>query len=1127
MDDPWAAPSWSAPDRQPSIPSIEPPPEHPASDPWTTPAVSGPGTPPSPRAPKLPTSPLKETESDLGWKESASWSADNSPVLAPIPTLPQSPVKLKDEAVEQDVWADDPVPLPGSPGVPSQSAVDVAMSVELPATPKVSTTPTFASPNRSILASSPLSPHRSGLPASSSHASLSEAVIGGFGGFESPTKAASPLSGIPKSPSFGDDFGGFAGFGASSSDYPWGPKPTVDSTRDNDGWGESDWEQPAFGRSTPDISATNIVPEETAAESGDEGWGSAAPREAVTRNLAREKEEDEWEEAQRKIRVTEERAPPDKIEEMKNQWTKLAEANMAGAVDLVKMTGAEELQYEQVIGKVFEDASERIRSLATIPPDINTYPPVLSSLVTHDRYTYALQRPNSDPESSLLHTASRAVRRPRRIDPIALSLATGEASWTTRSRLGEPDQDLEAAVGDTGDGKSKWSFWGRRPTAERKLTTGGGGALEVKPMTPTSTGSGADKPRPSTESKPPSLPASRAPSIAGPSSRAASPAPSILSAAPETQQPAAPQGPSAVSRFFGRLSRRPSSQPDSPTTPNAPAGSVDAKDLELSADDFSFLAEVPSMSTPPPGKGVADLLDMEPGANEPIKSLENLLNSKVAPLPKPLAPPSSGFSAPSYGGMGGERERKSSGKFVAKMKAPQPTDVDLLGGLDFASSTTSAVSPTSASSAVPAQGTGGSTWGDFESFMSSSPTSGSMPAPIKPSRSSTPAVVPPPHSPPPIIAPTAVGMPFAALSLQPPMAPSGISPASSVSPAPQLYHSVKTSTEMQGFGKAGTPRDEEPSGMLSPSAIVPAPDPATFAFNGGMLAPTEAAGMAASISPEPQMYVNLSTDLDLEGFGKEGTPRTLTPVGISPAISPAPAPVRVPAVMPGGAVAFSTAPPVSRAAISPAPAAYGILSDSGGDDFGDFGSATPSRNATPAGPEADFDDFGDFTSSSPPAPTPPTKPASQSIFTSPSRPALILPTPKNSPPKPHHDHTPAMKLMTRTNSVKGKRWPAPPSPLPQILEPPPKSGGSSGGFPFLAPPPGGVKQSKGDLMGDLADTVGESANGNGLEALGTAPVAALPSTGGLKPKPSPASAVNNGNSGGGLSAQDLSFFDSI
>ncbi|ODN77654.1 hypothetical protein L202_04807 [Cryptococcus amylolentus CBS 6039] len=1100
MDDPWATPAWSAPDTQPSIPSLDPPPGPPASDPWSVPAASGPSTPPSPQASKLPTSPLKESHNDLGWEEQASWGADNSPVLAPIPTLPQSPVKLKDG--EGDVWGDDPVPLPGSPGIPSQSAVDIAMNVEISATPVTSTTPTFASPSRSILASSPLSPHRAGLPASSSHASLSEAVIGGFGGFESPTKAASPLSGIPKSPSFGDDFGGFSGFAASSPDDPWGPKLETSATKEDDGWGGSDWEEPS--QSTP--GATHIGVKTPKSDASDEGWGGAT--EMGPKSPVKGKEEDEWEEAQRRIRVTEERAPREKIDDMTNQWIKLAEANMTEAVDLTKMTGAEELQYEQVINKVFEDASERIRSLSTIPPDINTYPPVLSSLVTHERYAYALQRPNPDPESSLLHSATRAARRPRRIDPISLSLSTGEASWTTRSRLGEPEQDSEAVAGDAGDGKSKWAFWGKRPTAERKLTTGGGGALEVKPMTPTSTGSGVEKPRPSTDSKPPSLPASRAASIAGPSSRPVSPAPPAPPAPPTVNEQAV-QGPSAVSRFFGRLSRRSSSQPNSPTTPHAPAGSVDAKDLELSADDFSFLSEVPSMSAPPPGKGVADLLSMEPGANEPIKSLENLLNSKEAPLPKPLAPPPSGPSAPAYGG--GERERKPSGKFVAKMKAPQPSDIDLLGGLDFASPTISTVSPTSTG---PTQKTGGA-WDDFESFMTS-PTSGSMPAPMQPSRPTTPAIVNPSRSPPPIIAPTAhsaVGMPFAALALQPPMAPTGISPAPSVSPEPPLYHSVKTTTGLQGFGKVGTPRDEKPGGMLSPSAIVPASDPATFAFYGGMVTPAAAAGMEASISPEPQAYVNLSTDLDLEGFGKEGTPRVLTPMGVSPATSPAPA--RMPQVMPGGAMAFNTAPPVPRAAMSPTPAAYGMVS--GGDDFGDFGSATPSRKATPAGLE-DFDDFGDFTSSSPPASTPPFKPkASHPIFSSPSRPVVTLPTPKNSPPKPHHDHTPALKLMTRSNSVKGKMWPAPPSPVPQALEPPPKTAGTEA-FPFLAPPPGGVKKSKGDLMGDL----GEATNGGSLGALGPAPVTTQPSLTASKP-----TGVNNGQSGGGLSAQDLSFFDSL
>lgn len=44
------------------------------------------------------------------------------------------------------------------------------------------------------------------------------------------------------------------------------------------------------------------------------------------------------------------------MEELKGLWTSVAESVMGGGVELEKMTGAEELQYEQAINRVFEDA---------------------------------------------------------------------------------------------------------------------------------------------------------------------------------------------------------------------------------------------------------------------------------------------------------------------------------------------------------------------------------------------------------------------------------------------------------------------------------------------------------------------------------------------------------------------------------------------------------------------------------------------------------------------------------------------------------------------------------------------------------------------------------------------------
>jgi hypothetical protein len=99
--------------------------------------------------------------------------------------------------------------------------------------------------------------------------------------------------------------------------------------------------------------------------------------------------------------------------------------------------------------------------------------------------------------------------------------------------------------------------------------------------------------------------------------------------------------------------------------------------MQLTSDDFSFLAEVPSMSptTTKSEPGVGDLL----GGNEEINSLEHMLNSSVTPLPEPLAPPPMGHRASSRGG------QTASG---APRASTQSREIDLFVDLDFSGSTT-------------------------------------------------------------------------------------------------------------------------------------------------------------------------------------------------------------------------------------------------------------------------------------------------------------------------------------------------------------------------------------------------------------------------------------------------------
>ncbi|OXG17969.1 hypothetical protein C367_04780 [Cryptococcus neoformans Ze90-1] len=1074
MEDPWTIPAWSTPAKPPAKPETTILP----SNPW--------GAPPTPAGPSNATfedtgktkSPAGEKALGLPDLVENAWGAESEAATLSLPTLSTSPIKPKVEADPDPgaVWGGDPasasaILLPGSPKASSKSTADLAAGNPLPETPVLSArsaaithtlprpslsgeeaafssrvapegdhgaiwgndpvpllsapsseeiTGNFAvnEPTSTISTESPIGPpllpQATGLQKSTSYNSLSK-PLGALGGS---TVENIPTPTLPKSPSFGEEFGGFSDFAvpAASSSDPWGSNTKEDG---NDVWGNDDWDT-SLTRSASSVHSVEEVTEEGEATVDDEegAWGAPPVGHSLGTSSATKPRDDDWEEARRRIKIQEERAPREKMEELKGLWTKVAENVMAGGVELEKMTGAEELQYEQTINRLFEDAVERLRSLSTVPPEINTYPPVLSSLVTHERFNYSLQRPNLDPSSSLLSAAAHSVRRPKRVDTLSLSLTSNDdASWSSRSRLGEPENRGDGRPEGKEEGnKSRWSFWGRRPASERQLTTSGGGILEVKPMTPTATG-GTTQSLPSSDAKPPSIPASRAASISVPS-RSTSPPPSIHQTPMTEAQPlplakhAAAPAPSAVSRFFGRLSRRPSQQPSTSTsTPD-----VDAKDFELSASDFSFLSDIPGAPEQPQGKGVADLLSLEPGANEPIASLESLLSSKVTSLPKPLAPPpkpSPGSTASAQSGAG----RSTSGRFVARMKAPsapQPNDMDLLGGLDFGSpggsgsGTPNMLSPASTGSGSAVQG--GSSialaWDDFAGLMSSGASSG------------------------------------------------------------QIGQSTST--------------------------------------NNSSITPSKHSTLSTSLSSPPSGAMN---------------------------------------------VAMSSAPlnfqPQSPAAPKPSTQHISLNDDFG--DFGNFGS-TSNRGVVSSAKDDSYD-FGDFSSPGfPLIHTPSTK------LQSPTQPPLPLGQLSSSsshsrPPSVSFDHSHTLNLLSGASASKGKRWPAPPSPLPPQLEPPPRasSSNSSKGFPFLIPPPpGGSAKRGGDLLGDVEFSAPSSGNsktttvtkmgtvgGLGAHSPSPTPPRSLASTpvsslmGGTTLKPAQTSAQGTGNGKGGLSAQDLSFFDSL
>lgn len=480
---------------------------------------------------------------------------------------------------------------------------------------------------------------------------------------------------------------------------------------------------------------------------------------------------------------------------------------------------------------------ETLRSLSTIPPDINTYPPVISSLVTHERYSYALSRPDPTPSTSLLSTS--LARRPRRTQTL-----DADSPWLSRSKLGEPDAPLSEASTAVENTGSRWSFW-RRQTQDKPLVTSGGGVLEIKsPHAPSSLG------RRSSELNVESKPAS----IYSRNSRPASPAnvfpvatgfdgtseagPSTSPALPRANSPAPAPAPSGVSRFWGRLGRK------QPAAQQVSTGTVDTKDLEISADDFSFLAEIPSMGGQD-HHAVGDLLSMEPGRTEDVASLESMLSSKPSPLPAPLAPPPRVAPIPRVPSAGG-------GRFVAKMKSPASNDMDLLGGLDFNESPSSTPPPSLQKSTPPPQTTSSSMWDDLLAPSSSAPPSKpatpapafnlAAPAPLAivqsgSSSSSTqmpPALSPPPLpslAPPPITLSPAIQAPPFMRNHTPISQPISPIPSQSTSKPPssslQQHPIPLTSTEpFEDFEDFGTPQkasvaqfdDFDFTGFTSPAA---------------------------------------------------------------------------------------------------------------------------------------------------------------------------------------------------------------------------------------------------------------------------------------------------------------------
>lgn len=817
----------------------------------------------------------------------------------------------------------------------------------------------------------------------------------------------------------------------------------------------------------------------------DEPWGAAvAERERERESTpSPSRQEKQWEIAQSEMRLRDELAPFEKIQSLKKEWDGVAAAVLGDNEPTVSED--EERKLDAAASALKEHSADTLRSLTVIP---DTTVPLQTQ--TGAQLARALARPNPTPQSSLLY-APNVRRRP---------LGPGlESRWAQRSRLGEPDVPAESRPSLESSQGSRWSFWRKQAAPPKPLVTSGGGMLERKSDEPS---------RPSAGSRPASISSIPTPATSSqpetPTARSATPTipeDAVASTPTITVQPAPQQQGSRMSRIFGWGKKK---------APEEPSSAGAKEDLELTTDDFAFLAEVPS-HTPP---GSADLLGMD----GPTANLEQVLNApKAVPLPAPLAPPP------------GAPRRSDSGGFVARMApahAPTPSATDLLSGLDFDAPPPPASKPSTSSSS--------SLWDDFLEPAKPSPTTSTFPS-IQPPKLTSPAIptlgAPPKSSSPLSAEPMSAGFPTltptppasspvtgtfsslvpsrpstpkSSLDTKPP-APSHLSQSSlsqsndfgfgdlSLSPPKPSPISTHATSDSISSQKQPSARAYGPSGGLGGAAAA-LPPRARYGPSGpargsiSALPPPSApspASPAMDSPPQPRKLTKGPT-----GYGKlnaVGSPSPERKVATAPPpfgagmepLRPTPSP----SPSPSPATSQPMPPMAPMAPMAPSKPLQPMSAQSANDDFGDFGdfgdfSAPTSAPAQQTGlgtftsGDDDFGDFGDFTSFA--APTAAAAPAT------PARIQSAAPTPpfKSSVPPSYRQQSHGTPSKTRQ------------APPPQISVP--KAGvakhlppaqmkhsielSSSFAIPTLAPPPGTSKPKPaqqenllGDDFGDFAD----------------------------------------------------------
>ena len=238
----------------------------------------------------------------------------------PAPASPTVPLPKRASLSEGAVWSLDSPKLNATVAPAAEQAAQIA----LPKSPSPPGTPPaahFAALHALSPSGSPSHTHTSHVSHHSPSASIRSAISArsahshidtgegwgepGLGVREEPL----PSFSSPRPASFTEgDFGGFASFDAASSSDPWGAPAS--NVQGDGGWGEPHAESSrrSSGFATPHLEHAGDDDDDEAEEEEGEGWGRVARKPSTP---VRRAEEEDWEEAQRRMVLKEQRAVSD------------------------------------------------------------------------------------------------------------------------------------------------------------------------------------------------------------------------------------------------------------------------------------------------------------------------------------------------------------------------------------------------------------------------------------------------------------------------------------------------------------------------------------------------------------------------------------------------------------------------------------------------------------------------------------------------------------------------------------------------------------------------------------------------------------------------------------------------